>query len=796
MSNSVPGDRIERDAVDRLLEGVQILDFQWRYLFVNPAAELHNRRPASELMGKIYRDCWPGIETTEVYSRIGRVLAGGPADQMENRFAYPDGSLGWFELRFLPLNDGVLILSVDVSERRKAEENLRNSLRRYRTLSEINQAVVRIRDAPALYQKVCEVAVRFGGFAVAWLGVLDSETHEVVPQAAAGVSLAEWPFPSVNLNEGPLKNGLTADCVRSGKVHAVDDVPIEGGGRDYQTLAPQPRFRGAAAVPFQTGNGIPGALVLLSEMPGLLGSDSDLGLLEEIGGDLTFAMAAIEQERLLRQWADAFEHSAHGIVIGDPVHDTVRTCNPAFARMMHSTREALEGSRFLETYTPEIRRRMEDKLREADETGSVRLEALKIRPDGSTFNALLDIVSVRDQEGALLYRVTTIQDQSESKRLQAELFQSQKLESLGTLSSGVAHDFNNLLAIIVGNAELLRQFPSEHQSQSKRLEAIVTAGHRGADLVKQLLTFARKTDVHVQPINLNSVVEEVVTLLVETIPRSIAIKVILGPGLPLISADPSQVHQVLLNLSVNARDAMPHGGTLTIQTRSALHDATMGTVVEVSDSGEGMDPTTRARIFEPFFTTKPLGQGTGLGLSTVFGILQGHHGWVEVDSEEGAGATFRCWFPSAATVSPPFAAPETKAPRFRGGTLLLVEDEQPLLVVLEEEMTRRGFLVLSARDAIQATALFQHHIGGISVVLSDLGLPGSDGADLFRVLQSLDRSVKFVLASGYFEPGLQSRLEREGVVAFVQKPYDLHQLADLLQRTVTNVDAASRGSAG
>lgn|GEM_PF-4582041 len=225
--------------------------------------------------------------------------------------------------------------------------------------------------------------------------------------------------------------------------------------------------------------------------------------------------------------------------------------------------------------------------------------------------------------------------------LEHQLFQAQKLESLGTLASGIAHDFNNLLAIILGQVTLLETLPPDPERLQKSLDRIRVAGNRGTALVRQMLTLARKAPARLEPINLNTLADETLVLVAETFPPSIA-RVFHGdPSLPLVLGDPTQVQQVLLNLCVNARDAMPEGGTLRVETQGLAEAA----VLRVADTGVGMDETTKNRIFEPFFTTKAPGQGTGLGLSMVFGIVEGHGGTIRVDSKLGRGTTFECRFP-------------------------------------------------------------------------------------------------------------------------------------------------------
>jgi PAS domain S-box-containing protein len=369
------------------------------------------------------------------------------------------------------------------------------------------------------------------------------------------------------------------------------------------------------------------------------------------------------------------------------------------------------------------------------------------------------------------------------QNLEAQLHQAQKLESLGTLASGIAHDFNNLLGIMIGHAALVEQSPADPALAQKSAQAILKAGTRGTGLVKQMLTFARKADVTIDAINLNDVVEDILKLLQETLPKTIVVSSDLEPQLPPVEADTTHMHQVLLNLCVNARDAMIDGGTLRVRThresgevvRVKLPDARAReyVVVTVSDTGMGMDQDTQRRIFEPFFTTKERGKGTGLGLSMVFGIMESHHGFVTVDSSPGHGASFTCYFPVPEVLekrneqSLPPIEPGVAA----AGTILVVEDEELLRDLLRMYLEGAGFTVIAASDAMDGLSEYQKRHTEIDVVLSDLGLPKFGGDELYRRMKAINPNVRMVLASGYIEPGMKSRILSEGVREFIQKPY-------------------------
>ena len=375
-------------------------------------------------------------------------------------------------------------------------------------------------------------------------------------------------------------------------------------------------------------------------------------------------------------------------------------------------------------------------------------------------------------------------DITDRKKLEEGLRQAQKMESIGTLAGGIAHDFNNILGIILGYVSRLGMGKSDPEKLAASLDALRKATHRGAELVRQILTFARKTDVLLESVNLNTSVSELVKMLSETFPKTVSFSLHLDRRLPSIVADAGQVQQSLLNLCVNARDAMVNGGTMTISTRvmqgDALRQKFSGAenkpyaCVEVKDTGTGMDDATRARIFEPFFTTKELGQGTGLGLSVVFGIVNSHHGFIDVESKVGHGTSFFLYFP----IPPGFKEPEKEESKkisyVKGGneTIMLVEDEEILRELMGSSLRERGYEVIIAQDGVDAVNLFTQHKDHIALVLCDMGLPKMGGWDAFKIMKELQPDVSVVFASGYLDPALKAEILKSGAIDFVQKPYD------------------------
>lgn len=404
-------------------------------------------------------------------------------------------------------------------------------------------------------------------------------------------------------------------------------------------------------------------------------------------------------------------------------------------------------------------------------------------------------------EGLPVGRVWSFRDVTEQRILQNQLLQSQKIQSIGTLAGGIAHDFNNILGIILGYSTLLERRKENPQKFAESVSAINQAVERGAALVQQILTFARKTDVAFQPVSLPEVCHELLTMLNQTFPRTIIFTETYAPNLPDVLADRTQIHQVLLNLCVNARDAMPTGGSIAIevshQTKSFVRDRFPAAdqdsyiYIKVTDTGTGMDEITQLRIFDPFFTTKEKGKGTGLGLSVVYGVLQSHHGFIDVESQMGHGTTFTLALPVPHVPTMKLETELSEASTQVQGTetILLIEDESLLLDMLQTSLESEGYSIYKAPDGETAIQMYKQHEQTIALVVSDVGLPKMNGFDVFKKLKEIDPDIKVILASGFFEPKVKMTLQHDGVRGFIQKPYVPQEILQKIRNVLDEPDA-------
>lgn len=396
-----------------------------------------------------------------------------------------------------------------------------------------------------------------------------------------------------------------------------------------------------------------------------------------------------------------------------------------------------------------------------------------------------------------------VRDITPQKKLEAQLLHAHKMEAVGTLAGGIAHDFNNLLQAIQGYSELLLLDDKENEPSHDHLKEIFSAAQRGADLTKQLLTFSRKIESKLQPVDLNQEIVQLRKLLDRTIPKMISIELHLAGDLMTINADPAQMEQVLMNLAVNARDAMPEGGKLTVATRNAILDEPycrihMGAVpgnyvlLQVTDTGHGMDTPTLGRIFEPFFTSKGIGRGTGLGLAMVYGIVKSHKGYITCRSEPGRGTTFDIYLPVIDREERDMEKPLEPVVINRGSeTILLVDDEDYIRDLGKQILSRFGYTVWTAENGETALEIYATHWNTIDLVLLDLIMPGMSGTECLRELQRINPSVRVVVISGYSPDDSRDELIELGAEGFISKPYEMNQMLQVTRKVLDKKQGSS-----
>jgi two-component system, cell cycle sensor histidine kinase and response regulator CckA len=508
-----------------------------------------------------------------------------------------------------------------------------------------------------------------------------------------------------------------------------------------------------------------------------------------------------QAEGRIRLQAAALEAAASGIIITDR-NGTIRWVNPAFTRLTGYTAEETIGQNPRVLKSGAHDQTFYRNLWETVLAGRVwQGEMVNRRKDGDLYTEEQTITPVLDEGGDIAHFISIKQDITERRSLEERLRQAQKLEAIGLLAGGIAHDFNNHLNGIIGFAELaLGEIPSNTKAH-RHLSRVPEIGRQAANLVGQMLSFARKAPLQRKPLDLDSLLQEAVSVLKRTLPETITIRPEPTDEPLTIDADGTQMQQILLNLATNARDAMPHGGTLTLRlTPVTLIEASLGSHPErrigtfacltVADTGTGIPAAIRDRLFEPFFTTKEAGRGTGLGLASVHGIVHQHDGWIEVETAGGQGSAFHIFLPLVPTAAKAAPSVEKALP---GGTeiLLLVEDNPMVLELGELLLSDLGYTVLRAADGAEALAVFRAH-PNIALVLTDAIMPQMGAVELIPALRALNPDIKVLVATGYAPDEIQHSLASSGVAGYVRKPFSQADLATAVRAAIDGQRPADR----
>ena len=485
--------------------------------------------------------------------------------------------------------------------------------------------------------------------------------------------------------------------------------------------------------------------------------------------------------------------------ITDTAKDRMVYISPAYEKIWgRSCRSLYEAPRsWLDAVHPGDRPRVLDAARTKQANGSYDEEYRICRPDGQVRWVRDRAFPVRDDRGEIEMVVGVARDITERRELEEQLRQSQKMEAIGQLAGGTAHDFNNILSVIMMQSQLAAMIQNTPPEVQQGLQQILAAAERAASLTRQLLLFSRKQVMQLQNLDLNAIVISLARMLRRLIGEDIDLQIQLHKAPLRTHADAGMVDQVILNLAVNARDAMPAGGRLLIETAEKVVDEAMARVnpevrpgryvwLGVSDTGTGIAPEILPRIFEPFFTTKDPGKGTGLGLATVYGIVKQHQGWVQVHSRPGQGTTFQIFLPACAAPGSVPEAPVSR-PKPRGGTetILLVEDEEALRLVTRVLLERYGYRVLEAENGVKAIATWLKHREQIALLLTDLVMPaGLSGQQLASRLHRDNPKLKIIFTSGYSAEIAGRHLQLRTGENFVQKPCPPEQLLETIRRSL------------
>ncbi len=739
-----------RAVAEGTTDAVFVKDRAGKYLFFNEAAARFVGRPVSEVLGKDDTALFDPESAARVMARDRRVMESGRPETDEEHLTAAGVARTYLATK-APYRDdagnvhGIIGISRDVTERRRLEAERDQLLARHQLQIE------RLPLAYVLHDAELRV-IEWNPAAEALFGY---RKDEVLGQDVLPLLVPPDTLPHVGEVFERLRAGdMTAHSVNANRTKDGRTILCNW----YNT--PLTDRTGAFA--------------------GVLG----------LAVDVTRER---QSEEALRLRERALESVSQGILIVDALRPDLPIiyANPAFERLTGYTRGEVIGrnGRMLQgrdtdpTALAELRRAVR-------EGRACTVELLNYKKDGTPFWNELSVSPVRDGEGRLTHFVGVQTDVTARRRLEEQYRQSQKMEVVGRLAGGIAHDFNNLLTVINGYGEVVMCALKPGDQTRELVGEMVKAGERAASLTRQLLAFSRQQMMTPRVLNLNTVVTDMEKMLRRVIGEDIDLEARLQPGLNPVKADPGQIEQVILNLAVNARDAMPRGGKLTVETRNVeLEGDCAGSsaglapgnyvLLAVSDTGVGMPPDVRARVFEPFYTTKGPGKGTGLGLATVHGIISQSGGRVEVYSEPGHGTTFKIYLPRTSGPAPTGKSHAgTQAPAPKGSeTVLLAEDEDSVRALSHQILQSSGYNVLVAADGESALRVVEQETGPIHLLVSDVVMPGMGGRQLVERLQDAHPEMRVLYLSGYADDAVIRHGVLEAEVNFLQKPFSGTALA-------------------
>ena len=745
--------RLFSKMIESIEEIALAADRKGRIIYANPAAARMSGHSMSRLLEVSLDELFTLSEGGQADLRAF-VECGLPRN-LEAAIRRQDGSVVPVQLTLSPLRTaggirGVLVVAVELTERKRAQEALSESEERFRSLSE---------------QSLMGIAI------------LQDDRVKYINKAAA--DNLECTIDEI-LNSGP--NEFTRF------IHP-DDAPFVM----EQARKKQIGEKGVTAhysYRVITKSGKTKWIDQYSKTVLYQGRPADLVTIV----DITDRMEAEEAQRRL---AAAVEQAAEMIIVTG-TDGTIEYANPAFEQITGYTRQELAGkSRRLLQAEHQCDDAQSQEIRRVLRQGRIWSGRLrKTRRDGTEFQSEASISPVRDATGNIVSYVSVERDVTQEAALEARLRQAQKMEAVGQLAGGIAHDFNNLLTAVLGNAQLLKMQFGSRAGWAESLDGIIKASRRAADLTKQLLAFARQGTFRRVPVDTHQTIQDVAALLSRSVDKNIEIRQDLHAEPLLTMGDPTEVQNALMNLAINACDAMLDGGALTFSTQPVSLGTDDGPVlhghlppgrfvrISVSDTGVGIDPRIEGRIFEPFFTTKEVGKGTGLGLASVYGCVQSHGGDIRFDSTPEQGTTFHMLFPLVEGAATPEEPPPPKRPQpaRSSGCVLLVDDEETVRQFARDALEALGYSVLLAEDGQSALEIFRREQARIHLVILDLIMPGLSGEQTLQRLREIDPDVRVVVASGHARGQVAFEADSSGTLAFLPKPFDVDELARILTR--------------
>lgn len=777
--------------VESLNEGLILTDLDDRIIYVNHRMTELCGWTMDELTGSDANRFFIPKEHWEEHAARNERRRQGTAERYEIQLLRRDGSMFWAEIYGSPYRDagariiGTIGIVTDITEMRWHEQ--------------LQSALYRINAVNLATDDIQQMFERLHGI----IGELMYAKNFYIALYDPATSMISFPYFVDEVDPPPpprpFSRGSTEYILTTGEIlHAPLEVFDTLSGRgDVELIGAQ--AVDWLGVPLKHNGKTFGALVIQSYDPKITFSEKEKEILVFVSEHISTAIRQRwDEERFRIVW----EGSTEGMRVTDKDGNIVMV-NEAYCRLVQKKKEDLVGRSFHYAYrndNDDVRQHMDiykERFKNNTIPRWVETQVSLWNNETIAIEMTTSYITLGSNEKMLL---SIFRDVTERKRLEDQLLHAQKMDSIGVLAGGIAHDFNNVLAMILGSAELIKHKAKDLPDVIKFAQMIANAAERGSGIAKQLLMFARAEKGLLRPLSLSMVVQDVCKLLEHTIPKSIELKTDVRTENDVVLGDEDQLHQVIINLSVNARDAILHkgsnGGMLTFEIDTA-HGRVLKkkfpritddlfVLLRVTDNGTGMSDEVLQHIFEPFYTTKERGKGTGLGLSIVHGIVKNHNGVIDVESTPEKGTTFTMYFPATmvAEQKTDGASPERPATTAvpRSGVILIVDDEENLRVMLKDILESDGYKTVTACDGEEAKAVFERNRNEISLIVSDVGMPHCDGLQLLRHIKAVAPTMPFVISTGYTNRDSQDDILAGGADGILLKPFKVEQILEFAHR--------------
>ncbi len=692
---------------------------------------------------------------------------------------------------------------------RRSQENLQRVNRALKARGECSQIMVRATGEDELMNNICRILVETEGYQLAWVGFAEHDDEKTIrPVAQWGYENGYLETIKISWGENEHGHGPTGIAIRTGKPNVVQQILNDPRWEPWRDKALKFNYASSISLPLRVEGQVFGALVIFAGEPDIFDAQ-EVKLLAGLAEDLSFGIATLrvrrERERgknERRLLATIVEQETDGILTFN-THGQILYINPAFETISGYCREDIAGKNIQDFVKEGDNQSFFQVMFETLATRQGRVERfLNRRNDGTNNDVEVKISPVYELANVLAYAVV-IRDLTNEVRLERQLLQAQKLEAIATLAGGISHDFNNILAAIITNTEMALDQAPEGSDLQEHLSIIMKAGVRARNLVRQILTLSNQGEKERQPVRMGLIAKECLKLLRASLPTTIDLSYHPGENLGMAMADPTQIHQVIMNLCTNAADAMREGGFLEVMIDNVDLPANEPAGdpllppggylrLTVADNGHGMDRQTMERIFDPFFTTKGPGRGTGLGLSVVHGIIKNHKGGITYSSETGKGTTFYVYLPRIEKESGVEASEDFRAEAAPSGKerILFLDDEEDIVFSMQRLLEGLGYEVVAGTDSREALEVFRAQPDRFDLVITDQTMPHLTGDKLAKEIFRLRPGMPILLCTGMGAAGCRDLNDETtcaiGIREVLRKPLKRNELAGAIRRALEN----------